>query len=301
MKTRPTIFSITTLASALSLCGLCTALAIDPPPDDSKPPTALLKNRAEPAPAPQEAAAFLGVATAPVPEMVADHLGLKAGMGVIIRTVCPDSPAEKAGLSINDIITTVANQEITGPDHFSQTIGRSNIGESIALGLIHKGKPAQMEVTLIQRPAEYQADTRHEPLLDGLPQAQADRLRGLLEQNLRPFGSDPLNGLSDSRFENHLREMREQLGRGFDQNPGSSQGFSQNSTIRLMDQEGSVEIRSSNGSTQVTVRDNSNQTVWEGPWNTEEEKNAAPQNIRERIDRVGAGKGFNFRFGPSGN
>lgn len=306
MKNRLTIFSATGIVGGLTVFSFTTALAIEPPPDESKPPAALLGDTMEAPgintpPKARESAAFLGVATAEVPGIVSDHLGIDAGTGVIISTVSPGSPAEKAGLSVNDIITAVDGNVITGPDHFSMTIGGSKVGDRIAMDLIHKGKPAKVEVTLIERPTEKDSGVMKQPFLDGLPKAQADRLRGLLEENLRYFGDDNFEGMMQPGFENNFREMRDQLWRGLDNESGDTSGFSQNSTIRLMDQEGSVEIKSSDGSTSVTVRDTDNTIVWEGPWDSDEDKAAAPEGIRERIDRVGAGKGFNFRFGTLGD
>ncbi|MGJ8643209.1 MAG: S1C family serine protease [Luteolibacter sp.] len=306
MKNGLTIFSASSISAGLTLCGLSVALAIEPPPDESKPPAALLGDtrelpNANTPPVIRDSTAFLGVATAEVPEMVADHLGLESGTGVIVRTVCPDSPAEKAGLSVNDIITAIDNEVITSPDHFSTKVGGSKIGDRISVNLIHKGNPGKVEVTLIERPANLESGIEQEPLLDGLPKAHADRLRGLLEQNLRSFGEGGFDGMGDARFENNFRKMREQLRRDMENDSEGTSGFSQNSTIRLMDQEGSVEIKTTDGSTHVTIRDKSNNAVWEGPWNTEADKAAAPENIRARIDRVGAGKGFNFRFGTFGD
>lgn len=306
MKNRLTIFSASSVSVGMALCGLSVALAIEPPPDESKPPAALLGNtaetqRADIPPAIPNSAAFLGVATAEVPAMVADHLGLDPGTGVIVQTVSPESPAEKAGISVNDIIKAIDNETITGLDHFSTTIAGSEIGDSIALDLIHKGNPVRMEVTLIERPADPKSGFEQGPFPDGLPQDHANRLRGLLEQNLRSFGADGFGNMGDPRFENNFQKMRDQLWRNMENDIRDTSGFSQNSTIRVMDQEGSVEIKRADGSTEVTIRDKSHNTVWQGPWNTEEDKAAAPQDIRARIDRVGSGNGLNFRFGTFGD
>ncbi|MEP2775797.1 MAG: PDZ domain-containing protein [Luteolibacter sp.] len=298
MKTGFTIFSATGIAGSLTIFGFTAVQAIEPPPDESRPPAALLGDTrestgADELPAPRENIAFLGIATAAVPDMVSDHLGLAAGTGVIIRTVCPDSPAEKAGLSVNDIITAINGTPIDNPDQFSQSIASRKIGERIAMDLIHKGNAAKVEVTLVGRPADLISGVEQEPFLDGLPKAHADRLRGLLEQNLRSFG-DGFN-IPD------LEAMREQLRNGLDNNSGDTPGFGMNSTIRLMDQEGSVEIKSNNGSTHVIVRDTENIKIWEGPWDNEQDKAAAPEHIRTRIEKMGAGNGFNFRFGTFGD
>ena len=302
MKNRLTIFSATGIVGGIAICGVTAALAIETPPDRSQPPAGLLGkkqvNRApqQPRPADVESSAFVGVATAAVPSMVSDHLDLEAGNGVIVRTVCPNSPAEKAGLSVNDIITAIGEEPVTSPDQFSASIADSKIGDRISLDLIHRGNTSKVELTLTERPADLDGGVMQEPFLDGLPKAHADRLRGLLKQNLRSFGSNDLDSLTDPRFEQEIERMHRQL--RLDSNAFSEgTGLSRNQTIRLMDQDGSIELKSTDGDTHAIVRDRSNQTVWEGPWMTEDDKAAAPEDIRSRIDKVGAGKGFNFRFG----
>ncbi|QTN34273.1 PDZ domain-containing protein [Akkermansiaceae bacterium] len=275
-----------------------SAAAIEPPPETSTPPAALLQG--EDAPAQRaESSPFIGIATAEVPDMVADHLGLAAGTGVIIRTVCPDSPAEKAGLSANDIITSLDGKPVASPDALTSVILGRKAGDRLKVDLIHKGKPAKVEVTLAERPADAIARTDAEPLLDGIPKIHADRLRSLFDQNLGAFGR---GDAPDSQFENAFRQMRERLnllGGSMDFTFPEGGTIQQNSTIRLMDGEGSIEIKTSAGDTQVKVRGTDNRIIWEGPWNTAEDKAAAPEDIRDRVEKVssGNGTGFSFRLG----
>lgn len=286
------------------------AMAIEPPADNPQPPAALVGADAS-ANASSVSVAnlpFIGISTASVPEMLADHLELEGGSGVIIRTVCPDSPAQKAGLSVNDIILSLDGHAIADPDDFTAKIRDRKSGDRVKVDLIHNGKPAKVEVTLTERPEELNAQAGREPFLEGIPKAHADRLRGLIEENLQSFGNGPQGILPDRQFEETFRMMRERMNRALDEDmPPLIQGadggirFQQNSTIRLMDNDGSVEIRSSDGDTEVIVRDTANKTVWSGPWNSDEDKDSAPKDVRERIDRVNAGsatgKGFSFRFG----
>lgn len=310
MRTKSRIVPAAGLIGGFAASPFGLLFAIEPPPENVKPPAALIgESRAE-----TEAVSklpFLGLSTAVVPDMVADHLGLGGGSGVIVRTVCPDSPAEKAGLAVNDIILSLDGAPVGDPDAFSGMIRAHKAGDRLAVELIRKGKPDKVEVTLTERPAELNAHLGAEPFIHGLPQAQADRLRGMMEHNLQGFGADHLGISPEQQFDNTLRMMRERMNRAFEEDiPPITQGddggisFQQNSTIRLMDNEGSVEIKSSGGDTNVTVRDTTNTIVWQGPWNSDKDKEAAPQDVRQRIDRVNvgsaSGRGFTFRFGNLG-
>jgi len=307
MKTKSGSIPTAGIIAGLAVCPFALLPAIEPPPDNPRPPAALLG--AEPSERGSAAKLpFIGLSTATVPEVVADHLGIGGGSGVIIRTVCPDSPAEKAGLSVNDIILSLDGAPVADPDAFTGKIRGRKAGDTLELGLIRKGKPDKATVTLTERPAELSDHLAPEPFMQGLPQAQADRLRGMIERNMQGFGMDPFGISPDRDFENTFRMMRERMNRAFETEiPPITQGedggihFQQNSTIRLVDNEGSVEIKSSGGDTHVIVRDTSNNIVWQGSWNTDKDKEAAPQDVRERIDRVNVGsangRGFTFRFG----
>jgi hypothetical protein len=309
MKVKITIISASGIIGGLSLAPFNAAQAIEPPPDEAQPPAASQEQEnSDTAPvARQEALPFIGVATATLPDMVAAHLDIEPGHGVIVRTVCPDSPAEKAGLSVNDIILSMGGKKIGDPDAVTAIVRDHKIGDRLALDLIHKGKPAKMEIRLGERPADMSAQLDQEPLLDGIPKDHADRLRGLIEQNLGAFGQGEANGgmFPEAQLNGAFRLLRERMQREMDQaprvDPDARDGgihFQQHSTIRMMDNEGSVEVKSSGESTEVTVRDTDNNIAWTGPWDTDQDKAAAPEGIRERIERVngGAGKSFTFRF-----
>jgi serine protease Do len=281
------------------------AQAIEPPPDDARPPAAILENNGTS----HQSSPFLGVVTEALPDMLAEHLEIESGTGVIIRTVCPDSPADKAGLSVNDIILNIADKPVRDPDEVTKFLRKHKAGERISLDLIHKGKPSRVEVTLIERPADEIAANDDTPLLNDIPEEHAARLRDLIEQNLKAL--DPqLQGdafFPDARFDGTFRMLRDRMNKNLLDIPQfeiPEGGFQQKSTIRLMDNNGSIELLSDNNNTEATVRDTENNILWSGPWNTEEDKAAAPQEIRDRIERVQSGNSFSFRLenlNPSGD
>lgn len=290
-----------------SLLGRNSVLAIEPPPDNAKPPAALL-NEAENIHEVQAKLPFIGVVTASLPKMLTDHLDLKPGTGVIVRTVLPNSPADQSGLKTNDIILKINETAINDPEAFGTKIRDLKIGDKLKLKTIQRGNPTDIEVTLTERPFGQLAEIpNQEPLLEGLPDAQALRLKDLIERNLGALGKNGLKEMlvPDVRADEKLQMLRDLMNHamGDEQkiHPDQSTNipFQQQSTIRMIDNDGSVEIKSSGESTEVIVRDKSNAEIWSGPWDTEPDKAAAPDDIRERIEKLNIkkGKGFSFRFG----
>lgn len=59
---------------------------------------------------------LIGVDAAQVDDVLRSHLGLAEGKGVLITAVKEGGPAAKAGLQKNDVLVSVADQEIAGPE-----------------------------------------------------------------------------------------------------------------------------------------------------------------------------------------
>lgn len=105
-----------------------------------------------PAPAPEPGPGFLGVGSEEVPEVLAVHLELAAGMGVLVRDVWKESPAEKAGIEARDVVVAVDGYEVKGPADFIARLGERKAGDEVGLELIHKGARRTVKVVLGPRP-----------------------------------------------------------------------------------------------------------------------------------------------------
>lgn len=291
------------IATAGIVCMLALqASAIEAPADEAPPPPMV---EAAEAPAEQglkpEAkaeTAYLGVVSSTVPEMLAVHLGIKQGEGILVRAVMPDSPAAKAGIVVHDVITQVAGQGVGSAEDLTRVITSRKPGETLRLELIHEGKPSSPDVMLAVRPADI-AGINPRPLeeleLDGMPQDLADRVRGMIQGKLGrfeiPLGED--GGLEGApQFDEAVREMKlrmEQAMQGLNVPELPLKGgidVQQGATIRMLDGQGSIELKSSDGGKEVTIRDKNDQITWSGPWDTAQDKAAAPDEVRQRLERL---------------
>ena len=80
---------------------------------------------------------YIGVSVTDV-SMEAQQYG--APKGAAIQSVAKDSPAEKAGLLVNDIITKVNEQEITCANDFTQIVANAKVGDTMIVEIYRQGE-----------------------------------------------------------------------------------------------------------------------------------------------------------------
>lgn len=294
------IHPFTTLKAGFAAMMIAPAFAIEAPADDAAPPpdvgapAGIPKPKAAQAEA-QAGSAFLGVVSSALPEMLAGHLGLKAGEGILVGALMPDGPAAKAGIAVHDVITRVAGQAVGSSLELTRQVATHQPGESLQLQLIHDGKIRDIKVTLGTRPAGLAAmDPRPlDPLhLDGMPKDLADRIRDAIEGNLGKFDIDDETAKIAPQMQNAMREMKMRMAQAMEgldepQIPGTPGiKIPQGATIRLMDEQGSIELNARDGGKEVTLRDKDNHITWNGPWDTDQDKAAAPEQVRQRVERL---------------
>ena len=94
---------------------------------------------------------YLGVGVQPVklPEAIAGQIGQKTG--VLVRSVEPDSPAERGGLFMGDTILAVDGQAVeTGEDLVSSLAG-GRIGQTVPVRILRGGQVQELRVTVGER------------------------------------------------------------------------------------------------------------------------------------------------------
>jgi serine protease Do len=289
----------------LTAAMITPAMALEAPEDNSPPPAIRqdaanlpeIKLQPEAIPAPKPQAAMLGVVSGEMPEMLVEHLQLQPGEGVIVRSLVPDGPACQAGVHANDVILKVAGKPVGCPLDISNQIAKQLPGDKIALDLIQKGKATRLDITLGVRPEEMAA-VEPQPLdqldLEGFPKDMADRIKKAIEGNLGglnlQLGGADLKAhpqMEDAVRQLQLR-MQGAMGQGLIPPDAAGHGKIrvQGGTLILKDPLGSVEVKSNDNSKEITVRDEQGKITWSGPWDTAQDRAAAPAEARERVERL---------------
>jgi serine protease Do len=95
-----------------------------------------------------EGASWLGVESKEINSDKAKELKLPAERGVLLERIVPDSPAAKAGLEDNDVITEINGQRVEGAAQFRRMIHEIPAGRSVQFTVWRDGRAQTVSVTL---------------------------------------------------------------------------------------------------------------------------------------------------------
>jgi serine protease Do len=95
---------------------------------------------------------FLGVGIQEIDGDRAKALKLPEEAGVEVTRIAPDSPAEKAGIRIGDVITQYGGERVEGMDQFSRMVRETPAGRDVKIGIIRNGAPQNITARIVSRP-----------------------------------------------------------------------------------------------------------------------------------------------------
>lgn len=98
---------------------------------------------------------MLGIGIQDVTSALAENFGLKEIRGVIVNSVTPNSPAEKAGLKQGDVITSLNGGAVKDGNELRNKIAQTAPGTEVSIGYLRGGGEQTAKLTL----GEFQAKT----------------------------------------------------------------------------------------------------------------------------------------------
>lgn len=96
---------------------------------------------------------YLGVGTqqVPLPAALAQKAGIVQQTALLIVAVEPDSPAEKAGFLIGDLLVSLGGQPTTDGATLRAQLGADRLGQSISAKIFRGGEPRDISLTISER------------------------------------------------------------------------------------------------------------------------------------------------------
>ncbi|MDZ4689360.1 MAG: PDZ domain-containing protein, partial [Planctomycetaceae bacterium] len=98
---------------------------------------------------------YLGTSIATVDSDTAKQFGVNAREGVVVKSVMPDSPADKGGLEPGDVILKLDGQTVPDAPTLQGIVEQLNVGKSYPLEVIREGKRTTVNVTIEAMPAKF--------------------------------------------------------------------------------------------------------------------------------------------------
>jgi S1-C subfamily serine protease len=95
---------------------------------------------------------FLGVATVPVDEDVANQFDLEVDSGLLITDITPGSGAADADLEEGDVLLAIDGTELTSPDELGDAIAAKQPGDEVVLDVQRGAEQLEVTATLGERP-----------------------------------------------------------------------------------------------------------------------------------------------------
>ena len=244
---------------------------------------------------------YLGVGGQACSEALVIHLNLKGGL--LLTLIDPTSPAGLVGLMRNDIIIAVDGEELMDQESLREALYGTNPGSEVVLRLIRAGKKIDQKVTLGEAPAGRELAMNPRTLVPN----EAANMHDLMNQKRE--GS--LEGLGNTRLKREMLERLEKVfgnqGGGFQQlrldldgnrldGENLKMGLQGFGSVRLEDGDGSIEMKMQNGQRELKIRDKKGGLLFVGPYDSDEDKAAVPDDYRERVERLDMGNKSSFRL-----
>ncbi len=262
--------------------------------------------------------AWIGLGGAPVSEILAKHLGLEQGVGLTIHHVMEGAPGSTVGIKQHDILVEFDGQKIGDFETLRNAVRAKKPGDEVTVAFVQGGELIKKKVVLAERQLPQghdglvRPDQENNPLWQGLgdlPKHDHDRMRELmkhrleeLERRLQEDGAIQfdMKELLDRELENRHDDFD-----GDAPAPGNDKrmfNFKSQSSMTVMDEEGSVTIKVTGSHHEVIVKDKQGEILFEGPYETAKDKAAVPDDVRGRIDNIDFFKnmknGFRFKVMP---
>src|SRR6185503_14611258 len=91
---------------------------------------------------------MLGVGIQPVTSDLAASLGLKEARGVVVNSLTPEGPAEKAGIKPGDVIVKFNGKEVNDANELRNAVAANEPGTEVSLTLLRSGNQQDVKVRL---------------------------------------------------------------------------------------------------------------------------------------------------------
>lgn len=219
------------------------------------------------------------------------HNFLPVDKGALVDSVCPGSPAAKAGIRPGAVITAIGSDSVSGRASLAAALEKHQPGDSVRVSLFADGSPRTVTVKLVRRPQQESSSPDKAVGADRVmrPVAVSEAIRVSMKMHRTAICAQ-LSRLPEPfdppRMTENLQAIRH-LAR--DANAADSSwmfGEAGESAVQFKDAEGSIQLRGANKSLTLEVFDKKGNCTFNGKLDTAKQRRAIPAEVLERLRKL---------------
>jgi serine protease Do len=97
---------------------------------------------------------WLGILIQDVTRELAESFGMPKPIGALVAKVIPDSPAERAGFEVGDVVVEYNGREVESSSALPPMVGSSPLDKKAVVKIIRNGKSVELKVAISELPSE---------------------------------------------------------------------------------------------------------------------------------------------------
>lgn len=105
---------------------------------------------------------WLGVTIQDLKGDLAEYYGLKGKSGVLVASVVPGDPADRAGIQPKDIITEIDGKKVTTSRDLTALAAKLGVGDTARVTVLREGRQKDLDVKVGKRPMTMAAVSDHQ-------------------------------------------------------------------------------------------------------------------------------------------
>jgi len=146
---------------------------------------------------------FIGVSLQELNKEMAEYFGVKEGTGLLVGQFSENSPAQKAGLKIGDVILRADGKRVETVAELSELIQDKKKGDKIKLEIIRDKKPMSLDVEIAEEDSGFEAMLRS---FEEYQQDFQDQMRNSVELQ-KSLGTDKLHDEGLKQFSEEMQKL----------------------------------------------------------------------------------------------
>jgi membrane-associated protease RseP (regulator of RpoE activity) len=248
-----------------------------------------------PGPVQKAKVAYLGVATSPANELLADQLKLGKGTGLVIDFVEEGSPAAKAGIRPHDVLVRLGDQILVNPPQLQVLVRLQKPGDKVTLTLVREAKEQKVTAELIEKE---QVIGGEQPMPFWIQNVQP--LRVPLNIQVEPQPPEQ-KGMTEHRAEirrEEAKRLAEQAKRFGEMAPPGTAHASVSAS--MADGEHTLTLTITDGKKVLVAKDKDGAVLFEGPVQTDEERAKVPPEVLKKLEKMEATTHFEIHMKTEG-